>query len=437
MGSGAALAFAGFVRVILWRVRRLVIRGYFAAVPWACAPLLLIGCVPVIEHDPAVAVDTVYRGGYVWNGDTFERRDLFVAGGRFVAPAAVGAEEVIDVEGAYVLPPLCDAHSHAIQSSWRLEETLAALRGAGIGYVKVMSSVPEYTAEIAERLTRSDGVDAAFAGPPITGPNGHPSALQTRFHGYGAYPGKTLEELDGFSYIAVASHDELDLAWARLLPRGINFVKVMLLHASLHHERVNQPAYRGRTGLDPALLPALVEKAHTAGLRVSAHVDTADDFRRAVAAGVDEIAHLPGRQHPDPLTAADAETAARAGVVVVTTAALANRLAADDPARYRALRAAQTESLTQLKAAGVTVTVGTDDHVDLHGELAYLASLAVYSNAELLAMVTRGCAQTTFPGRRIGVLAPGYEASLLLLEQDPSVALSRLKAPLRLIKAPP
>ena len=66
-------------------------------------------------------------------------------------------------------------------------------------------------------------------------------------------------------------------------------------------------------------------KAHEAGLRVSCHIETAQDFRNALAAGVDEINHMPGYfpdlKHADwfPITKEDADAAARKGVVVVTT----------------------------------------------------------------------------------------------------------------------
>ncbi len=71
----------------------------------------------------------------------------------------------------------------------------------------------------------------------------------------------------------------------------------------------------GDRGLDPALAPKVVAKAHAAGLRVSAHVDTERDVRIALSGGVDELAHLPGyaigpgedfRRYE--LTEADAET---------------------------------------------------------------------------------------------------------------------------------
>jgi hypothetical protein len=56
----------------------------------------------------------------------------------------------------------------------------------------------------------------------------------------------------------------------------------------------------GNRGLDPALVPLIVARAHAAGLHVSAHVSSAADFRIAVDGGVDQIAHVPGQRSNDP-----------------------------------------------------------------------------------------------------------------------------------------
>lgn len=82
----------------------------------------------------------------------------------------------------------------------------------------------------------------------------------------------------------------------------------------------------GRSGLDPGLLPHVVSLARRAGLTVTAHVLTAADFRVAVAAGVMDIAHLPGWLLLSPamterarLSDEDARLAARMGTRVTTT----------------------------------------------------------------------------------------------------------------------
>jgi len=38
----------------------------------------------------------------------------------------------------------------------------------------------------------------------------------------------------------------------------------------------------------------IVAKRHADALRVACHIEMATDFRNALAAGIDEIAHLPG-----------------------------------------------------------------------------------------------------------------------------------------------
>ena len=90
-------------------------------------------------------------------------------------------------------------------------------------------------------------------------------------------------------------------------------------------EEPGQP--RHRSGLHARLIPVIVVKAHVAGLQVTAHVATATDFRHAVRAGVDEIAHVPGwlvksarDAEQGKLTEDDARLAAERKVRVVTTA---------------------------------------------------------------------------------------------------------------------
>lgn len=69
---------------------------------------------------------------------------------------------------------------------------------------------------------------------------------------------------------------------------------------------------------------------------------------------------------------------------------------------------------------GVAVAVGSDVFLgSARREAAYMAGLGVYTPAEMPRMWTRTTPALIFPGRRIGRLAPGYEASLLVLACDP------------------
>lgn len=58
---------------------------------------------------------------------------------------------------------------------------------------------------------------------------------------------------------------------------------------------------------------------------MAAHVTNAADFHNALAAGVDEIAHLP-LLATTPIAAENAKMAAKRGIAVITTAAIVPQL---------------------------------------------------------------------------------------------------------------
>jgi imidazolonepropionase-like amidohydrolase len=224
----------------------------------------------------------------------------------------------------------------------------------------------------------------------------------------------------------VDSPEELLLKWELVIAGKPDFVKIFLTDSERRNERLRAATPEASPGLDPALVPEIVRLAHAAGLRVSAHVETAHDFRVALAAGVDEMAHMPGgwfdagddRRRYE-LSRRDARLAARRGVVVIPT------IAADDDPR---LRPAQVRNLARLKRYGVTLAVGADSYgqtsrVAAHG----LAATGLFTNLELLNIWSYDTPRTIFPGRRIGRLTPGYEASFLVLQDDPLVSFDATK----------
>lgn len=85
-----------------------------------------------------------------------------------------------------------------------------------------------------------------------------------------------------------------------------DFLKIILVHSEEFARRKDDTTFFRRKGLDPALVPGIVALAQAHALPVSAHVQSAADFRVAVEGGVDQIAHLPGTQAPAVLTEADA-----------------------------------------------------------------------------------------------------------------------------------
>ncbi len=77
-------------------------------------------------------------------------------------------------------------------------------------------------------------------------------------------------------------------------------------------------------------------------------------------------------------------------------------------------------NLRTLRDAGVLIAVGSDEYDDIStAEVAYLASTRLFTPNELLRMWAETTPRAIFPERRIGRLLPGYEASFVVLDENP------------------
>lgn len=216
----------------------------------------------------------------------------------------------------------------------------------------------------------------------------------------GYFPGFTKERLRDYRYFTVDSEPELERKWADIGALKPDFMKTFLSDSDEFEKRRDDPSYFGRKGLDPRILERIVARAHAGGLRVSTHVTDAADFRNAVAAGVDEIAHLP-LLPSGAIRAEDAAAAARRGIGVDTTCGLVGTL----PAAILPVEAVpeaienQKRNLRLLRAAGVAMAVGSDNVADSSvGETEYLRGLRVFDAATLLRMWDGGDAAEHFSG---------------------------------------
>ena len=79
----------------------------------------------------------------------------------------------------------------------------------------------------------------------------------------------------------------------------------------------------------------------------------------------------------------------------------------------------QKVNLKRLHESGVRLAIGSDIIASAVKEFDYLQKLGIFDNLTLLKMWAETTAQTIFPGRKIGELREGYEASFLALEGNP------------------
>ena len=381
---------------------------------------------------------TAYVGGHWWDGERFVSRDTtWAEAGVFVPGPLAEATRVVDLGEAYVVPPYGDAHQHMLDGPYTAQFADSLFADPGVFYVLVVNNPARSMEQVRERFEGPGSIDVAYTHGGWTSTGSHPGPLyegvarNAAFDGAAPRTDSAAWSLLGDAYWFVDAAEDVGPQWVRFLRDSPDAVKVYLGDVAAG---VDKDEMRGH-GLRPEVLAEIVRRADAAGLPVYAHVDTADDVRLALDLGVDGFAHLPHRRAgrtPDGPIWLDAATISRlahARVPVVPTASLLmqgppGRWMVLDPTRRDTLQAEvarQAEELRALVAAGVPVALGADRWMETSArEADYLVAQEIFDPATVLDLWTRVTPQTVFPGRAVGRLAPGFEASLLALACDPT-----------------
>lgn len=268
------------------------------------AALLAASAMPALAGDNALLI----RAQRVFDGQAMQQNAaVLIEDGKI---AAMGDEldadgaEVLELGDATLMPGLIELHAHLnyrqVPAETVLEHGVTTLRDVG-GPVQ-----------------RPQGGDGALrvltSGPLLTAPGGYPIPLM------------------GSENIAIALHDESEArdAVKRLIAEGAALIKVALEPggeagapwSSAHghgHGHAGHDAHAAAPGqwplLSEAVVKAIVDEAHAHDKRVTAHIGDARGAKIALAAGVDEWAHMPCAALSDELL----QQAAQQGVKIVGT----------------------------------------------------------------------------------------------------------------------
>ena len=386
---------------------------------------------------PATSDAPAYRfiNGRWFDGTGFRPKQIYAVGGRFSTVKPRGIVRTIDLKGGYVVPPFGEAHNHNIDQPPLVDGAIAKYLRDGVFYVKNPNNLARLRAPLAGRINVPTSVDVTFSNGGLIGSGGHPVDIATRNIARGSW---TPADGEGGFYYTIDTVADLVKKWPSILADGPDFIKTYLLYSEQYEKRRDDPAYGSWKGLSPQILAEITRRAHAAGLRVATHVETAADFRNALAAGVDEINHLPGfrpdrdklTNYSNPaiyrLTQEDARLAANKDVTVVTTVSgvLEKSTEAKPGTAEAALALAAkklvADNISVLRRHKVKVVVGSDEYRETAAiEAKSLAQLGVLDNLSLLKMWSEATPEAIFPGRKIGKLMHGYEASFLVLARDP------------------
>ncbi len=417
---------------------------------WALAALAS-GCVGSPGTTAAPTAESyVFVNGRWFDGEGFRPETWYSVRGRFTRQVQAGPVQTVDLAGLYIVPPFGEAHNHNVEGPWNIQAVAQRYLQDGVFYVKNPNDVRDFALQIRHAVNVPTSIDATFAHAGLTGRGGHPVALYEDVLRVGRYEPVVgpIERgwFENRSYVVVETDADVDAKWPLITSGRPDFVKLYLVHSEDDGAGTEVPAGHHRLGLHPALVPGIAARAHAAGLQVTAHVETAVDFRHAVRSGVDELAHVPGWLLQGPqdaegarLTEEDARLAAEHKIRVVTTTVAGQAMPSigghhphghheghgSGPEMKHSASAAEPvshvlrDNLQLLQRAGVNVVIGSD-HADTSlAEVLHLRTLHLFDNRTLLKMWCEATPAAIFPDRLLGKFAEGYEASFLALAGNP------------------
>ena len=392
--------------------------------------LFLTGC-STVPKTSGIA----YVNGRWYDGDAFAARPMYAVDG-VLRTAAPHVTSSIDLGGRFVVPPLAEGHNHWLEAG-RIDAYVHDYLQDGVFYVMDQANIPAIAERVRARTNRADSVDYRVAILGFTAPGGHPIQIVKQFVTMGEMPSTWTDEskIDRNAVLIVSNEHDVDERWPLLLAARTDFVKVFLEFSEDYERRRSDPAFLYKRGIDPKLVPYIVRRAHADGLRVSAHVYSAADFRNALNAGVDLIAHMPGTGAGEEedlerflITDDDALLAARHRTPVITTLGWLDDLRDEDKQRADLVeRTVIAPNVAKLRSHGVRLLIGSDQFRKTPvGELFILSRLGV-PNQEILRAALVDTPHAIFPERRIGALEDGYEASFIVLDGSPIEDLSNIR----------
>jgi len=320
----------------------------------------------------------------------------------------------LDCSGCFITAGFWNSHVHLIERKWgKAGATPAAelsrqfeqmLTRYGFTAVFDLASIWENTRRLRERVESGE-----VAGPRI------------RTVGEGLLPknpGIPTETVNFMGWMEaprdeIAEPEEAAAAARKRLAQGVDGVKLFASAPS-------------KSTIPEAAMAAAVAEAHALGKPAFVHPNSADDVLAAVRAGADVIAHT--TPHAGPWSETLVALMKEGNVALTPTLWIwkyftrHDRLSVQDQ-----IVASGVGQLRAWRAAGGEVLFGSDlgavDY-DPTEEYALMAESGM-TFREILASLTTAPAKR-FGAERLGRVAAGFHADLVVLKQDPSVNLRAL-----------
>ena len=384
----------------------------------------------------------------VTNGDLIKNHVVIVKDGRIDAVSAARSAdipkgiEVIDLQGHTLLPGLIDMHVHLTSGGGyhgyerlKLTDERRAILGVVhakqtlmAGFTTVRNVGAGSFGDVALRDAINDGdipgPRMLVSGPPIGITGGHCSDNNLLPPEYG-----------------ISGEGVADGPWAartavrRNIKFGADLIKTCSTGGVLSKgTKVGAPQYTVEE------LTALIDEAHSRGLKVASHAHGAEGIINALIAGADTIEHASFIDDQG-IRLAIENDAALSMDIYVTEYILGEGASAgileESLEKERMTGAIQRSNFRKAVEAGATIVYGTDAGVYPHGQNAkQLSRMTRFGMTPLQALqsATTVAAEVMGLGYEVGKIEVGYAGDFVAVEGNPIEKIELLEAPSAVIK---
>ncbi len=407
--------------------------------------ILLIGTLT-----SASAQDYAITHGNVWNGIKFVERTLYVSDGVFVRQTSAVIDSTIDASGMYIIPAFGDFHTHVFDSEFAVQVD-SSFRSKGIFFSQDLGNDPEGREMYESYLNQPETVDVTYANGILTSDYGHPIQGYERMALFGNSWPRNQAQRDSLResrlmenrlyYIIdekiIDEKEDIEPKLEALAATNPDVLKLVLWDSQEYLEDSTDSYTVNNKGLDPHLLPQIIDEANELELRPIAHVETEYDLIVGIREGIRSFAHVPyygygingeiSEQYPTLSEETKQVIRETDGLIVNPTLLRTSqnlRYLPEDrqptEAELSTLKEFHARLLTDLKENGATIVAGADSPgIDAIDEILYYKQLGVFSDDELLNILIETAAHI-FPERQIGSFDEGFEANFLILSRNPS-----------------
>lgn len=290
--------------------------------------------------------------------------------------------QVIELDGATIVPGFFDAHVH---NTYYSPFNLRTWARAGVTTVRDLGArlgTPYF--DLRDQLA-TDPLNARIvsAGPLVTVPGGYPNVP------------------NHFLSLAITSTEDARLQITALIDAGAEVIKITLVG--------------GLPSLSPEEAATIVQTAHERGIPVTVHATDSRQLELALDAGVDDVAHM----SMDPVSDETIRRMVNANVYWVST--------------LEALDGEGSDNLRRFVEAGGQVALGTDAgylaglEVGMSLDEITLMEAAGMTPMQIIVAATRNGARVCRLDDRLGTLEVGKLADVLVVDGDPLQDLGALE----------